>query len=109
MPVAYSNGSAPDPGSDTSEMGRSHHDLADLIDVLLRDHARIRRLCIAVQDAEPSGKGRAFAALERLVTRHEFADRATVHPATRDRTPTGDPDLADAGAHGAGPEPSGDR
>jgi hypothetical protein len=63
----------------------------DIVDVLLRDHARIRLLCIAVQHAEPSGKGRAFTALERLVTRHEFADQATVHPATRDCTPAGDP------------------
>jgi hypothetical protein len=63
----------------------------DIIDVLLRDHDQIRRLCLAVQHAEGSGKGRAFAALERLVTRHEFADRAVVHPATRDCTPIGDP------------------
>lgn len=63
----------------------------DIIDVLLHDHERIRRLCREVQRSEGAGKARAFAALERLVTRHELADRAVVHPAARDCTPAGDP------------------
>jgi hypothetical protein len=63
----------------------------DIVDVLRREHDRIRRLCTDVRHpASGVSKERAFSALERLVTRHEFADRAVVHPATRDCTPIGD-------------------
>ena len=62
----------------------------DVVDVLLHQHERMRRLCADVDRACDEAKERPFAALDRLITLHELGDRTVVHPATRDSGAIGD-------------------
>jgi hypothetical protein len=62
----------------------------DVVDVLLHQHARMRRLCADVDRARGDAKRRPFAALDRLITLHELGDRTVVHPAIRDSGAAGD-------------------
>jgi hypothetical protein len=62
----------------------------DLIDVLLKQHDEIRRMCTAVQRAGGSDKQRLFEALERLVYVHEVGERHVARPAVRNSGPAGD-------------------
>jgi hemerythrin superfamily protein len=64
--------------------------VTDVVDVLVAEHERIRQLCADVLTAGPADKGRVFAQLERVVLAHETGDRALVHPAARESTPTAD-------------------
>lgn len=62
----------------------------DVVDVLLHQHERMRRLCADVDRACGEAKQRPFAALDRLITLHELGDRTVVHPATCDSGAIGD-------------------
>lgn len=59
--------------------------MADVVDVLIAEHDRIRELCAAVQQAPDAS---LLAALALLINRHELGERAVVHPAARDSTPS---------------------
>ena len=62
----------------------------DVVDVLIHQHDQIRRLCADVERAGFADRTRLFAELEELVNMHERGERAVVHPAARNNTPTGD-------------------
>jgi hypothetical protein len=62
---------------------------ADVVDVALDQHERMRRLCAAVDRAGGSDKKHLFAELDELVNLHERGDRAVVHPAARESTVVG--------------------
>jgi hypothetical protein len=62
----------------------------DVVDVLLREHDEIRRLCSAVERSRDEGRERRFAELSRVVHLHECGERAVIHPAARKVTATGD-------------------
>ncbi|GLY05049.1 MULTISPECIES: hemerythrin domain-containing protein [Actinoplanes] len=56
---------------------------SDVVDVLRGEHDEIRRLCAAVERSGDRDRGHRFAVLSRAVHRHEFGERAVVHPAVR--------------------------
>jgi hypothetical protein len=58
----------------------------DVVDVLLHQHDRMRRLCALVREAEGADKRLLFAELDREVSEHELGDEAVVHPAAREGT-----------------------
>jgi hypothetical protein len=61
----------------------------DIVDVLLRQHDRLRELCAAVQAAGEDQKKQLFGELAHLVHLHELGERTVVHPVTRDQTSAG--------------------
>ncbi|GAA5186380.1 hypothetical protein GCM10023322_32500 [Rugosimonospora acidiphila] len=61
----------------------------DIVEVLLKQHERLRELCAAVQAAGEGQQPQLFGKLCRLVHLHELGERAVVHPVTRDQTGAG--------------------
>lgn len=68
----------------------------DVVDVLLRQHVRIRELFADVRSAEGEHRQQAFDELRALLAVHETAEEMVVRPATRKAA--GD-DVADARNH----------
>jgi hemerythrin superfamily protein len=66
----------------------------DVVDLLLQQHAAIRRLCDAVLSA-PTGGGREepFRALLRLLAVHEAVEEEIVHPYVKRRVEGARPDV----------------
>jgi hypothetical protein len=62
----------------------------DVVQVLLRQHDDMRRLCTDVQQASGTDKEGLFGELYELVNRHERGDLAVVHPAARTNSANGD-------------------
>ena len=62
----------------------------DVVDVLHTQHERIRVLCSGVVAADKADRQQRFAALDEMVDRHERSERAVVHPAVRNSSPSGD-------------------
>jgi hypothetical protein len=56
---------------------------SDVIDVLLREHDEIRRLCAAVERSGEGERGRRFAELAHAVHLHEIGEQRVVHPVVR--------------------------
>ena len=56
---------------------------SDVVELLLRQHERIRRSFADVTSAEPADRGAAFDRLRRLLAVHETAEEVVVHPAAR--------------------------
>ncbi|KWX01762.1 hypothetical protein LI90_2794 [Carbonactinospora thermoautotrophica] len=55
----------------------------DVVDLLLRQHERIRLLFAEVLDAEGEQRGESFQRLVRLLAVHETAEEMVVHPQAR--------------------------
>ena len=64
--------------------------LDDIVDVLIRQHGDLRRLCADIVAARGGDRRRLFGRLVSLVHSHELGERMVVHPATRDRTNGGE-------------------
>jgi hemerythrin superfamily protein len=56
----------------------------DVIDLLVRQHAEIRRLFAAVEGATDDERAARFGELVRLLSVHETAEQELVHPAIRE-------------------------
>lgn len=56
---------------------------SDVIDVLLREHDEIRRLCAAVERSGGRERVRRFAELSHAVYLHELGEQRVVHPVVR--------------------------
>ncbi|MGN9844595.1 hemerythrin domain-containing protein [Nonomuraea sp. H19] len=63
---------------------------ADVIDLLLAQHAMIRDLFDEVEQAPAAQRGEAFTRLVRLLAVHETAEEEIVHPYSRVRIDGGD-------------------
>jgi hypothetical protein len=61
----------------------------DVVDILLDQHDRLRRLCDEVEHGG-GDKRRLFAEFELQVNVHERGEEAVAHPATRQATAKGD-------------------
>ncbi|GGS64630.1 hemerythrin domain-containing protein [Nonomuraea spiralis] len=66
----------------------------DVVDLLVRQHERIRSLFTEVENAAPEDKAAAFQRLVRLLAVHETAEEEIVHPYARRKAGHGD-DLVD--------------
>lgn len=62
----------------------------DVVDVLRREHALIRQLCIDVQAAGRARRKDRLAVLQHAVHQHELGELAVVHPAASSSGPNGD-------------------
>jgi hemerythrin superfamily protein len=62
----------------------------DVVDLLLRQHMRIRDLFLEVESATGEDREDAFQRLVRLLAVHETAEEQVVHPLTRLRVDGGD-------------------
>jgi hypothetical protein len=58
----------------------------DVIDLLMKQHDEIRRLCASVERSRGPERAQRFAELAELVHLHERGARTVVHPATRNGT-----------------------
>jgi hemerythrin superfamily protein len=69
----------------------------DVVDLLLRQHGALRRLCEEVANAAPGAKEEPFRALVRLMAVHEAVEEEIVHPYVKRRVgaEAGVPDLLD--------------
>jgi hypothetical protein len=57
----------------------------DVIDLLLRQHGALRRLCEEVASAAPGDKEEPFRSLVRLMAVHEAVEEEIVHPYVKRR------------------------
>jgi hypothetical protein len=65
----------------------------DVVDLLLRQHAAIRRLCDAVIAAPAGGREEPFHALLRLLAVHEAVEEEIVHPYVKRRVEGSRPEV----------------
>jgi hemerythrin superfamily protein len=65
----------------------------DVVDLLLRQHAAIRRLCDAVLAAPSGGRDEPFRALLRLLAVHEAVEEEIVHPYVKRRVEGSRPEV----------------
>ena len=57
----------------------------DVVDLLLRQHGALRRLCAEVTSAAPGAKEEPFRSLVRLLAVHEAVEEEIVHPYVKRR------------------------
>ena len=57
----------------------------DVVDLLLRQHGALRRLCAEVTSAAPGAKEEPFRSLVRLMAVHEAVEEEIVHPYVKRR------------------------
>jgi hemerythrin superfamily protein len=57
----------------------------DVVDLLLRQHGALRRLCEEVASAAPGDKDEPFRSLVRLMAAHEAVEEEIVHPYVKRR------------------------
>jgi hemerythrin superfamily protein len=57
----------------------------DVVDLLLRQHGALRRLCEEVSSAAPGSKEEPFRSLVRLMAVHEAVEEEIVHPYVKRR------------------------
>ena len=63
---------------------------ADAVDLLVRQHEEIRRLCHQVETNTGGRQAEAFERLRRLLAVHETAEEQIIHPLIRRSIPFGD-------------------
>jgi hemerythrin superfamily protein len=63
---------------------------SDAVDLLVRQHEEIRRLCRKVEANTGARQAEAFERLRRLLAVHETAEEQIVHPIIRRSVPSGD-------------------
>ena len=63
--------------------------LVDVVELLLEQHAQLRRLARAVAAASGPDRMRQLRTLAALLHQHEFGEMRVVHPALRDHTRDG--------------------